>query len=122
MKRPREAEPDEMMRARHDLVMKMRIQEAFQAGGAIGPAAFGKSGIGEVAPVSVDDGKIAQDFAGWKGEGGAKFIGAKLEAKVLRLAAADGALGFVRIGIEAAAFLVFVNGTAEKIRQALRQL
>ncbi len=43
MKRPRQTEPDEVMRAGHDLVVKVRVQEAFEADDTIGAATLGES-------------------------------------------------------------------------------
>jgi len=63
MKRPRKAEPDEVMRTGHDLVMESRIQEAIEATGDW-RAARRERGFDEVAPVAVDNRKIAQGFSG----------------------------------------------------------
>src|SRR5690242_10593325 len=59
---PGETYPDKMMRTRHDLVMKLGIQETFEARGAIRSATGTKSGVRKIKPIAVDDGKISQDF------------------------------------------------------------
>ena len=122
MKRPGKAEPDEVMRTRHDLVMKLRIQEAIEASGAISTAARRERGFDEVAPVAVDNGKIAQGFPGRERERGTEFVGAKFQPEILCLATADRAFGFVRHGEETTTFLIFVDGAVEEIRQGLRHL
>src|SRR5258707_15177627 len=96
MKRPGKAETDEVVRTRHDLVVELRIQEAFETRGAIGPAARGESGIDEVSPIAVDNGKITQDFSGRERQGSAQFVGVELQPKILSFAAADRAFGFLR--------------------------
>ena len=106
-----------MVRARHDLVVKVGIQEAFEARQPIRATVRRQRGVYKIAPVVIDGGKIAQDFAGGEHEAGAQLVGANLEAKILRFAAADGALGFRRHSVEAAAFLVFVDLAAKKFRQ-----
>ena len=53
-----------MMRAGHDFIVKIGIQEAFQAGQAVGAAVGGERGVHKIAPVVIDGGKIAEDFAG----------------------------------------------------------
>ena len=120
MKRPRKAEPDEVMRTGHDLVMESRIQEAIEATGAIGAAARRERGFDEVAPVAVDNRKIAQGFSGRERERGAEFVGAKLQPEILRLTTADRAFGFVRHREETTTLLIFVDGAVEEIRQGLR--
>ena len=122
MKRPGKAEPDEVVRTRHDLVVELRIQEAIEASGAIGAADRRERSFDEVAPVAVDNRKIAQGSSGRERERGAEFVGAKLQPEILRFATADRALGFVRHREETTTFLVFVDGAVEEIRQGLRHL
>ena len=122
MKRPRKAEPDEVMRTRHDLVVELRIQEAIEASGAIGAADRRERSFDEVAPVAVDNRKIAQGFSGRERERGAEFVGAKLQPEILRFATADRAFGFVRHREETTAFPIFVDGAVEEIRQGLCHL
>ena len=106
-----------MVRAGHDLVVKVGIQEAFEARQAIRAAVRGQRGVHKIAPVVIDDGKIAEDFAGGEQEAGAQFVRTQLESKILRFAAADGALGFRWHGEKAAAFFVFVDLATEKFGQ-----
>src|ERR1700693_3096574 len=122
MKRPRKAEPDEVMRTRHDLVVELRIQEAIEASGAMGAAARRERGFDEVAPVAVDNRKIAQGFSGRERERGAEFVGAKFEPEILCLATTNRAFGCVRQREETTTFLIFVDGAVEEIRQGLRHL
>ncbi len=65
----------------------------------------------------INDWKIAEDFAGGEHEAGAQFVRAELDAKILRFAAANGALGFRWRGVKAAAFFVFMDLAAEKFGQ-----
>ena len=102
-----------MMRAGQDLVVKERIQKAFEARQAICAAVRGERGVHKIAPIAIDDGKIAEDFAGRQHETGAQFVRADLETKIPGFATADGALGFRWHGVKAAAFFVFVDLTAE---------
>jgi len=77
-------------------------------------------GFDEVAPVAVDNRKIAQGFSGRERERGAEFVGAKLQPEILRLTTADRAFGFVRHREETITLLIFVDGAVEEIRQGLR--
>jgi len=77
--RAREAEADEMMRARHELVVKVGIQEAFKPGSAVGAAIGSEGGVDEAAPIVVHHGKVAQDFTGRESQGGAKLVGTKFQ-------------------------------------------
>src|SRR5258708_15899796 len=92
--RPREPQPDKMMRTRHNLVMEMRVQKAFEARQAIRAAVQGERGVHKIAPVVIDDGKIAEDFAGGENKAGAKFVRPGLEAKILPFAPPHGPLRF----------------------------
>src|ERR1700674_2637782 len=122
MIRAREAEADEVMRTRHDLVMELRIQEALEAGGEGGAPVGSESGVNKAAAVVIHDGKVTQDFAGRKNQGGAKFMGAKFQADILCFAAAYRAFGFVRHREKTTTFLIFVDGAVEKTRQGVRHL
>src|SRR6266568_5557388 len=73
-----EPDPHEMVRARHNFVMKLRTQEAFQPAEAICAALRGERTIHKIEPVAVHDGKIPQDLAGAKHERCAKLAGIKL--------------------------------------------
>src|SRR5258707_14507388 len=110
MKRPGKAETDEVVRTGHDLVVELRIQEALETSGSIGPAARGESGIDEVSPVAVDNGKIAQDFSGRERQGSTQFVGVELQPEILYFAAADRAFGFLRRRVKFRAFLIFMDG------------
>src|SRR5207245_6025352 len=117
VKRARETKPNEMMRTKHDLVVEKRIQEAFEAVHAIRAAIGSERGVDKIAPLAVDDRKIAQNFARWKHEGGTKLIGTEFEPKILRLAATNSTLGLVWDGVEAAAIFIFLDGATKKLRQ-----
>ena len=65
----------------------------------------------------IDGRKITEDLAGGQHEAAAQFVRANLQAKILRFAAADGALGFRWHGVKAAAFFVFVDLASKKLRQ-----
>src|SRR5258708_30320802 len=106
-----------MMRAGQDLVVEERIQEALEARPAIRAAVRGQRGIHKIAPIAIDNGKIAEDFAGRQHETGAQFVRADLETKIPGFATADGAWGFGWRGVETAAFLVFVDLAAEELGQ-----
>ncbi len=106
-----------MVRAGHDFVVKVGIQEAFEARQAIRTAVRGQRGVHKIAPVVIDGGKIAENFAGGEHKAGSQFVRANFEAKILRFAAADGALGFRWHGVKAAAFFVFVDLAAKKLGQ-----
>src|SRR5260370_17682433 len=69
-----EPQPDEMMGTRHNLVMEMRIQEAFEARQAIRAAVRGERGVHKIAPVVINDRKITEDFAGREHKAGAQFV------------------------------------------------
>ena len=120
MIRAREAEADEMMRAGHDLVVKVGIQEAFEARQAIRAAAGRKRGVHKAAPIVVHDGQVAQNFTRGQDKGGAKLIGAKFQPQILCFAAANRTFRFTRNCIETTACLVFVNAALEQIRQRAR--
>ena len=122
MIRASEAETYEMMRAGHDLVMKMGIQEAFEASNLVGAAAGSESGIHKAAPIVIHDGQVAQDLARRQTQSGAQLIGAKFQPQILCFASANRTLGFARNRIETAASLVFVNAAPEQIRQGARDL
>jgi hypothetical protein len=49
-----------MVRTRHDLVVKLRIQEPPEAHCAIRSTTFSEGGVREVKPITVDNRKIAQ--------------------------------------------------------------
>ena len=110
-----------MMRAGHKFVVKVGIQEAFEARQAIRAAVRGQRDVHKIAPVVIDNGKIAEDFAGGEHEAGAQFVRANLEAKILRFATADGALRVRWHGVKAAAFFVFVDLAAKKFGQGARE-
>src|SRR5260370_2307867 len=115
--RPREPQPDEMMRTRHNLVMEMRIQEAFEARQAIRAAVRGERGVHKIAPVVINDRKITEDFAGREHKAGAQFVRAEFKTKILRFAAADRALGFRLHGVNAPPFFLFIYLTPKLLRQ-----
>jgi len=115
--RPREPQPYEMMRAGHDFVVKVGIQEAFEARQAIRAAVRGQRGVHKIAPIVIDGRQITEDLAGGQHEAAAQFVRVNLQAKILRFAAADGALGLRWHGVKAAAFFVFVDLAAKKLGQ-----
>src|SRR6266704_1296021 len=100
-----------MIRTRHDLVVEMRIQEAFEAVHAIRATIGSERGVDKITPLAVDDRKIAQNFARWKHEGGTKLIGTEFETKILRFAATNRTLCLAWDGVEAAAIFIFLDGT-----------
>src|SRR5580658_9313334 len=117
---PSQSQPDEVVRAREDLVMELGVEEALEAADAIRALTLGQGGIDEVAPIAVDDGKIAQDLARRKNQSGAKFVCAKLEAKIFGLGSANGAHWFERHRMPPAAIPVFMECAAKKIGQRAR--
>src|SRR5260370_39220799 len=106
-----------MMGTRHDLVGEKRIQEAFEAVHAIRATTGSERGVDKITPLTVDDRKIAQNFARWKHEGGTKLIGAEFETKILRVATTNRTLRLAWDGVEAAAIFIFLYGATEKLRQ-----
>src|SRR5260370_35227752 len=122
MKRPGKAEPDEVVGTGHALVVELRIQAARETSGSIGATARGESGIDEVSPIAVDNGKIAQDFSGREREGSAQFVGVELQPEILSFAAADRAFGILRHRVKTRAFLIFMDGAAKKIGQGICHL
>src|SRR5213594_1642287 len=117
MIRASEAETYEMMRAGHDLVMKMGIQEAFEASNLVGAAAGSEGGIHKAAPIVIHHGKVAQNLSRRQSQSGTKLIGAKFQTQILCFASANRTLGFARNRKETAAGLVFVNPAPEQIGQ-----
>src|SRR5260370_27477136 len=106
-----------MMRAGQDLVVEERIQKALEARQAIRAAVRGQRAVLKIAPIAIDNGKIAEDFAGRQHETGAQFARAALETKNPGFATAAAAVGFGWHGVETAAFLVFVDLAAEELGQ-----
>jgi len=117
-----EAETDEMMRAGQNLVVKMGIQEAFEAGGLVGASVGSECGIHKAAPIVIHHGKVAQNLARRQYQRGAKLIGAKLQPQILCFAPANRTFRFARNRIETTARLIFVNAALEQVRQGARNL
>ena len=122
MIRASEAETYEMMRTGHDLVVKIGIQEAFEASNLVGAAAGSEGGIHKSAPIVVHHGKVTQNLARRQSQSGTKLIGAKFQTQILCFASANRTLGFAQNRKETAAGLVFVNPAPEQIGQGARDL
>src|SRR5437773_1872831 len=122
MIRASEAETYEMMRTGHDLVVKIGIQEAFEASNLVGAAAGSEGGIHKSAPIVVHHGKVTQNLARRQSQSGTKLNGANVQAPTLCYASANRALGFVRNRNESAASLVLVDAAREQIGQGARNL